>query len=519
MAFALSLLPLQVRAKDLCEADGVVFGFFNGVQNTKEHANNALYFLRLTYLVETSNGKPITYELFYNDTEGFADFVETFEQRLQEHGGLLAGRFELFFSATKGEGPWWSALIAAVPMATDVLGGFFDLFRAAVIQKLTSGLGDPETARVAERHKAQIAQWVARQKGLLFLAHSQGNLFVNQAYTHALTLTDPGSVKVVHVAPASPTLSGPHALADKDLVINGLRLVGAVAPNTDRIPGYAERPPGLNGERDLVGHGLLEIYLNPAVSTAARTHGQVRLAIEELESATPKPKPPYPAFEPRPWLGGSAPELVRLPDEASHRLERVIETYSAPKSFIRKDGRWTLDASGDDGQEPRSGWRRIDFAGKGMGGHESCSWGYLPLEGWADPIWTQECTYDRIPLGYWLDTNSWPDELAAYGNPANDTVVRLSTMTYSSANVPVHGATTAQPYIRFMSAVIPLWEREMQGRQEWSEPYVVKEGGWLNLAAYESWMAAWNAHQTSELRRLERYQEERDAYEASDCTL
>jgi hypothetical protein len=178
-------------------------------------------------------------------------------------------------------------------MAKDVLGGIFDLFRAAAIRTLTTGLGDPDTVKVAERHKAQIAQWVSRQKGLLFLAHSQGNLFVNLAYAHALTLTGAGSVRVVHVAPASPTLSGPHALADKDLVINGLRLVGAVAPNTDRIPGYAERPPGLNGERDLVGHGLLEIYLNPAVPTAARTHEQVRVAFQELESAPPKPKSPF----------------------------------------------------------------------------------------------------------------------------------------------------------------------------------------------------------------------------------
>ncbi|MCW5654019.1 hypothetical protein [Hydrogenophaga sp.] len=493
-----------------------MFGFFNGVQNTKEQANNALYFLRQTYLIETPNGKPITYELFYNDTEGFADFVETFEQRLQEHGGLLAGRFELFFSAAKGEGRWWSALIAAVPLFKDALESVFDLVRAAAIQKLTHGLGDPNSVVVAERQKAQIGHWVGRQKGLLLLAHSQGNLFVNLAYAHALTLTDAGSVKVVHVAPASPTLSGPHTLADKDLVINGLRLVGAVAANTDRIPGYAERPPGLNGERDLIGHGLLEIYLNPAVPTAARTHGHVRVAMQELESAR-KPKPPFPGFEPRPWLGGPPPELVRAPDDVSHQLERVVETYSVPKAFVRKDGRWTLDLSGELGEEPRSGWRRIDFAGKGMGGHEHCSWGYLPLDGWADPIWTQECTYDRIPLGYWLDSPSWPDELASYGNPANGTVVRLNTLTYSSAHVLVKDAMTSHPYVQFMSAFIPLWEREMQGRQEWVEPYVVKDGGWVNLEAYESWTAAWNAHQTSELRRLERYQEERDAYEASDC--
>ncbi len=34
--------------------------------------------------------------------EEFSDFVEVFAQRLNEHGGALAGRFELFFSALQG---------------------------------------------------------------------------------------------------------------------------------------------------------------------------------------------------------------------------------------------------------------------------------------------------------------------------------------------------------------------------------------------------------------------------------
>ncbi|MGE0098764.1 MAG: hypothetical protein AB7S86_10480 [Hydrogenophaga sp.] len=68
-----------------------------------------------------------------------------------------------------------------------------------------------------------------------------------------------------------------------------------------------------------------------------------------------------------------------------------------------------------------------------------------------------------------------------------------------------------------MSGIVPLWIRETQDRREWSEPYVLQAGGWENLEAYQAWQADWEAHQTSELRRLERDQEEREAYEASDC--
>ncbi|HMN94256.1 MAG TPA: hypothetical protein PKC60_13580 [Hydrogenophaga sp.] len=50
------------------------------------------------YGLTTPDGQPISYTLYYNDTQaGITDFVETFEQRLQEQDGLLAGRFELFF--------------------------------------------------------------------------------------------------------------------------------------------------------------------------------------------------------------------------------------------------------------------------------------------------------------------------------------------------------------------------------------------------------------------------------------
>ena len=89
------LLPLAVFAEENCKT-GVVFGFFNGVQTTDVQADFAVAWLRKLYPSTTPAGEPITYELFYNDTQGFADFVETFDQRLQEQNGLLAGRFETF---------------------------------------------------------------------------------------------------------------------------------------------------------------------------------------------------------------------------------------------------------------------------------------------------------------------------------------------------------------------------------------------------------------------------------------
>ena len=81
-----------------------------------------------------------------------------------------------------------------------------------------------------------------------------------------------------------PTLNGNHVLADKDLVINGLRVLGSVAGVTDVIPGALLRPPGANGKKDILGHGLLEIYLNAGLSTSTRVKGYIDTALATLQA-------------------------------------------------------------------------------------------------------------------------------------------------------------------------------------------------------------------------------------------
>ena len=116
LAFMVTTFCAPSFAQESCERTGIQFGFFNGVDTKLEFAQEVVdRDLPEQYGRTTPNGEPITYALYYNDTEGFSDFVETFDQRLQEHNGLLAGRFELFFSAMKGEGSWWEALTGVVP--------------------------------------------------------------------------------------------------------------------------------------------------------------------------------------------------------------------------------------------------------------------------------------------------------------------------------------------------------------------------------------------------------------------
>lgn len=267
---------------NVCGAAGVAFVFFNGVQTTAEEADVALEEFRRLYGDTSAKGDAIRYEVLYNYTDGFEDFVETFEQRLNEQGGLLEGRFELFFEALKGDGPWWSRIINTVASAADILKGFVDWYQASTIATLTNLFGNPPTAVNYVEHRARIDNWVLEGQKLLFVAHSQGNLFANAAYDYALTKVSADSARLVHIAPASPALNGSHTLADLDLVINGLRAFGSVASITDNIPGYLLRPAGVNGQKDALGHGLLEIYINQGLAISARVTSHINAALDAL---------------------------------------------------------------------------------------------------------------------------------------------------------------------------------------------------------------------------------------------
>lgn len=281
LLFGNSLQAYAQEPADICRNEGIVFGFFNGVQTTEASATVALQVLRQSYgTTLPSTGEAIRYEKFYNYTAGFEDFVETFEQRLLEQNQLLGGRFELFLEVMNGEGPWWSTIVNAIGAAAGILDGIVQSLQAQFLQSLTSLLGNPPTQINYAEHRLRIDNHAVEGKKMVFFAHSQGNLFVNPAADYARSKTSPGAVKVVHVAPASPTLRGQHVLADLDLVINGLRPFGSVPPITNIIPGYLLRPAGIGGGKDILGHGLLEIYLNPQLGISSSVRNLVTAALE-----------------------------------------------------------------------------------------------------------------------------------------------------------------------------------------------------------------------------------------------
>jgi len=268
--------------ENVCTDTGIAFVFFNGVQTTVREANRANDELARLHGYENDDGEEIAYEVAYNYTEGFGDFIETFDQRLLEQDSELVGRYELFFESLRGDGPWWSVIGHALPQLLDIRDSWIDWYQAAVVQRLTALFGSPPTEVNYAEHRARIDNWIVEGKKLLFVAHSQGNLFANAAYGYASSQLPADAVKVVHIAPASPSLNGPYTLADLDLVINGLRVAGSVPAITNNIPGYLLRPAGVNGQKDILGHGLLEIYINQQLAIASRVKTQIDSALNSL---------------------------------------------------------------------------------------------------------------------------------------------------------------------------------------------------------------------------------------------
>lgn len=272
----------QTAGVSVCQNKPVAFVFFNGVLTRAVDAELALKRFKFSHGVSSRSGDAIHYELLYNHTNGFDDFVETFEQRLQEQDRLLDGRFELFFQSLSGGGTWWATITNTVSSAASLLKSISDWNQAAIMQVLTAQVASPPTIADYQEHQSRIDNFVFEGKKLLFVAHSQGNLFANSAHDYAITKVGADSVSVVHIAPASPILNGPHTLADLDLVINGLRAAGSVPPITDSIPGYLERPAGANNKKDMLGHGLLEIYINQSLAIANRTKTNINSALDVL---------------------------------------------------------------------------------------------------------------------------------------------------------------------------------------------------------------------------------------------
>ena len=251
-------------AASLCVASGYVLGFFNGVFNDPTEAAEGME--ALSVLVgDTHKGERVTAEVFYNTSGKLAerptvtrleDVAEVFSQRANELDGVLANRWEYFWELVRGgQTPLFDRLVEAVPAAAAVRDSLVTAVRGRIVAVLSGFRASPPTLANSARHNTRIQGLITERKKLLLVAHSQGNLFLNSAYSTAVRLAGADAVKAVHIAPASATVNGEYTLADIDLIIGALR---ALAPGDTKTSNVSIP----FASTDKSGHKLIDTYLD-----------------------------------------------------------------------------------------------------------------------------------------------------------------------------------------------------------------------------------------------------------------
>lgn len=273
----------------------IVIGFFNGVANTDEAAQDSLKRLQVEFGPQYEEST-LKYAQFYNQTacgkgtlgklSCLEDVAEVFEQRSRELGGVFANRWESFWDILAGrqqqDTSFTGRLTGLLGDGSKALLMWVDGAASAMLNQLASGFLnlltlfiDSPTYENQADHLARLTRYADEGSGLLLVAHSQGNLFVNSAVDALKAVKPAAQVQVVHVAPASPTLRGDHVLTDIDLVINGLRLTGV-----NSVPNVNINLPA--SKIDPTGHSFQPTYLDKARAAYSRTIGMINTGLAAL---------------------------------------------------------------------------------------------------------------------------------------------------------------------------------------------------------------------------------------------
>lgn len=262
-----------------------LLGFFNGVANTEEQANDGLDALRV-HTDALRDKASVKYDLFYNQTGSangsnvLQDLAEVFDQRSNELDGVLANRWESFWDIAAGRhssprsltGQLLSQLIESRRALAELIDATFNATLGQVAAGWSRLLASPPTASDVASQLTKLRGYAEDDFTLLLVAHSQGNLFVNAAVDGVRSAKPGVQAQVAHIAPASPTLRGPYLLADIDLVINGLRLQGINSvPPVNIALAYSAA--------DASGHTLVATYLDRARPALERVKSMIQTAL------------------------------------------------------------------------------------------------------------------------------------------------------------------------------------------------------------------------------------------------
>gem|GEM_PF-1486569 len=292
------IFSLPIQAKNLCQKQQkLLFGYFNGMNTQYYDAQKALNKFKKTYGTHTPFplSDEIVYELFYNQTKGkIKDAMEIYEQRfIEQNPELFAGRYEFIHEVQEGGGDMTKALKEyEEKVLKPKYGAKYqqklqeldkqtqEIAKDMAIAKMLDDQGvffEPNYANYGEykQHRQQIDNHLQQDNKLLFIGYSQGNLFASAAYDYTLPkVQHHKQLDVVHIAPASQTLKSKHVLSSKDIMIKWLlnkfkEVIRVTDINSFNIA-------------NIMGHALIETYLDPKQPTSKHIDQLIKTAFSEL---------------------------------------------------------------------------------------------------------------------------------------------------------------------------------------------------------------------------------------------
>ena len=211
------------------------------------------------------------------------DLVEVFQQYDTQFRQLLGNTgWEIFWEIMNGSymkpGSYSLKLLSLIKFSPQriLLANLIEKVAKTMMVRigmhLVTLLKQPPTAADTAAHIAKLKTYADKSTGMVLVAHSQGNLFVNAAFDGIKASVPSVKAKVVHVGSAAPKLNGDYVLADIDIVINVL-----LRASVPMLP--ASNTPLTFNPVDLSGHQLEGTYLDKARESYAKVVGMVNAAL------------------------------------------------------------------------------------------------------------------------------------------------------------------------------------------------------------------------------------------------
>lgn len=274
---ALLLLSIPSYSAPSCSKNGTDIIYTNGILTSEAKAQEALYKIEDLNLNDKIDSKDVLYILAYNYSQNFAhDFLETIVQRMPRS-----------FLKENGYKDGYAAYMNFLS------GNIGNLFSKVVLDDIFSNIQEIEAQLVQHQNSvtnvlAFYEAAFADKRRILGISHSQGGLFLNDAYSEFIHEDKEKYFAGLEIAtPAlflTPHLSD-HATHDRDQVINFVRSsIGALAPNIDAGLIVGNTFNELGDWTDFVlNHGIVTTYLADAELKAAVTAKIISTA-EKLKS-------------------------------------------------------------------------------------------------------------------------------------------------------------------------------------------------------------------------------------------